>query len=130
MLLPFLLAAAPAEEPQWNCEDSVPQQVMNRCAERDFEKADAELNAQWKKAAAAMKQQDADWSAERDKRPGFFDTLLEAQRAWLKYRDAHCASEGYLFRDGSMEPFMVSSCKAGLTRERTKQLKMLVEVDE
>ena len=34
-----------------------------------------------------------------------------------------------LFRGGSGEPMMVSGCKAGLTRERTEQLRALVEFD-
>jgi len=129
MVLAMLMAAASANEPQWNCEDPGPQQEMNYCAHQDYLVADAALNAQWKKTAAAMKQYDADGFAADDGRPGYFDTLLEGQRAWLKYRDTHCASEGYMFRFGSMEPFMDSSCKAGLTRDRTEQLKMLAEED-
>jgi uncharacterized protein YecT (DUF1311 family) len=127
MVLAALMAAAPAEESQWNCENPGPQQEMNWCATRDFEKADAALNEQWKKTVVAMKQRDTGWDASFDDRPGFFDMLLEAQRAWLKYRDAHCASEGYIFRGGSMEPFMVSTCKKKLTEERTRQLKDLLE---
>ena len=129
ILLPLLLASMPADEPQWNCEDPGPQQEMNYCAYQDYLKADAEMNVQWKKTAAVMKQHDASWDASWDERAGFFATLLEAQRAWLKYRDTHCTSEGYIFRGGSMEPFMVSSCKAALTKERTEQLKELVEVE-
>ena len=126
-MLPLILAASPPAEPQWNCEKPVAQQEMNYCAGQDYEKADAALNAQWKKTAAEMKQRDADLDRTYDKRPGYFDTLLQAQRAWLKYRDAHCASEGYLFRGGSMEPLMVSTCKTALTEERTKQLQFLIE---
>jgi uncharacterized protein YecT (DUF1311 family) len=129
ILLPLLLAAAPADDPPWNCKDPGPQQEMNYCAHQDYLKADAEMNAQWKKTAAVMKQQDEGWESSWDDRPGFFDTLLEAQRAWLKFRDAQCTSEGYIFRGGSMEPFMVSTCKRALTDERTKQLNELVEVE-
>jgi uncharacterized protein YecT (DUF1311 family) len=132
ILLAILAAAAtPASgEPQWNCEDPGPQQEMNWCAHQDYLKADEALNAQWKITSEAMKRMDAEntnlgW----DKRPGYFDTLLEAQRAWIAFRDAHCASEGYLFRGGSMEPFMVSTCKTAMSEARTKQLRDLVEVE-
>ena len=127
MMLSLIFAAAAPAEPQWNCEKPVAQQEMNYCAGQEYEKADAALNAQWKKTAAEMKQRDADIDRTYDKRPGYFDTLLQAQRAWLKYRDAHCASEGYLFRGGSMEPLMVSTCKTKLTEERTQQLQFLIE---
>ena len=129
LLLPILLTGIqPAEEPPLDCENAVNQHDINRCAYADFLAADDELNAQWKVTAEAMKQWDAD-SAEDDGRPGYFDTLLAAQRAWLDYRDKHCASEGYLFRGGSGEPMMIYGCQAALTRERTGQLRALVEFD-
>ena len=110
MILTLLLsAAAPAGDPQWNCDDPVAQQEMNWCAHQEYLKADAGLNAQWKVTAAEMKRRDAAWDSSHDERPGYFATLLEAQRAWIKFRDSHCASEGYLFRGGSMEPLMVST---------------------
>ena len=131
MILPaLLLAAAPADDPPWNCEDPGPQQEMNYCAHQDYLKADAAMNAQWKITAAVMKEMDTEGSnLSWDKRPGYFDTLLEAQRAWIKFRDALCTSEGYIFRGGSMEPFMVSTCKTAMTEARTKQLRDLVEVE-
>jgi len=122
----YLAASGPAA-PQWNCADPGPQQEMNYCAAQDFNKADGALNAQWKKTAAEMKRRDAEWDAAYDKRPGYFATLLDAQRAWIKYRDAHCTTSGYLFRGGSMESFMVSTCKTGLTNDRTQQLQFLIE---
>ena len=63
----------------------------------------------------------------RDTRPGYFDTLLAGQRAWLTYRDQHCRSEGYTMRGGSAEPMVASQCKAKLTRARTEQLKDLMQ---
>ena len=58
-------------------------------------------------------------------RPTYFAQLLEAQRAWLRFRDGHCASVGYQARGGSLEPLLIATCKAELTRERTRQLKAL-----
>ncbi|SHN49957.1 lysozyme inhibitor LprI family protein [Erythrobacter sanguineus] len=145
-ILPLLLqTASPAEDgmrhafaaaeqggdPEWNCDDPQVQQEMNWCAGRDFEVADERLNAQWKETAAVMKAQDAEFAAygsERDTREGFFESLLEAQRGWLRYRDAHCRVDGYTARGGSLEPLLVSTCKARLTRTRTRELKELVEV--
>ncbi len=128
MIVAILLSAAAAPpDPQWNCDDPQYQQEMNWCAAREFEKADAALNAQWKVTSAAMKERDAELDRTYDERPGHFDTLLAAQRAWLTYRDEHCASEGYWARGGSMEPLLVSTCRTKLTEERTQQLKDLIE---
>ena len=84
-------------------------------------------NPQWKLTSDEMKQRDARDGKSSDGRPGHFATLLAAQRAWLKYRDAQCDLEGYQFRGGTMEPLLVATCRAGLTEARTKQLKDLIE---
>lgn len=123
-LLPFLLLAG---EPAPDCDNAVTQMAMNQCAQLEYTAADAELNAQWKITSAAMKQRDANLDREYDSRPGYFETLLAAQRAWLAYRDNHCRSAGYFARGGSMEPMLVSFCLAKLTAARTEQLKELVE---
>lgn len=127
LLSPPTLSEPP--NPEWNCADPVQQQEMNWCAGQDYARADADLNAQWKLTAAAMKEHDNTYTAsgfEPEGRPGYFDNLLEAQRAWLKYRDAHCRSEAYQFRGGTMEPLIDATCKTDLTRERTEQLKRLM----
>lgn len=127
MILSLITAAATPAGPQWNCQSPAVQQEMNYCAQQEFLQADAALNGQWRKTAAEMKQRDADRDTSLDDRPGYFSTLLTAQRAWLKYRDAHCVGQGYSFRGGSMEPLIVSTCKTALTEERTNQLKDLIE---
>ncbi len=130
-LLVLALQAAPPN-PAWNCDDPQFQQEMNWCAGQDFEAADRELNAQWALTRAAMKARDAEWAeiGSADKRAGWTANLLEAQRGWLRYRDAHCAMEGYEARGGTLEPLLVLTCKAQLTRTRTKELKELVERPE
>ncbi len=95
-----------AADPEVDCANAMAQRDLNACAYQDYERADAELNAQWKLTVAAMKEQDRDFDRTYDTRPGYYDTLLAAQRAWIIYRDAHCASEGYTMRGGSAEPMV------------------------
>lgn len=106
------------------------QSDLNICAHAEFREADAALNRQWEKTALHMKQLDAEPFPIDDGRASYFDTLLASQRAWLAYRDSHCANQGYLARGGSMEPMLVSMCLAELTRERTEQLRQLAEYPE
>jgi uncharacterized protein YecT (DUF1311 family) len=87
------------------------QQAMNRCAGEAFERADKALNAEWAKVMGGDK-----GDAEADK------LMLEAQRAWIKYRDAHCEAAAYDSKGGSIWPLLVSSCRAELTRRRTREL--------
>jgi len=123
-LLPLLLLA---DLPTLDCENAMTQADMNECAFRDHQAANAELNAQWQQTSSVMKSRDENFESEYDTRSGYFDTLLEAQRAWLGYRDAHCRSEGYFARGGSLEPLLVTSCMTHLTRLRTAELEELVE---
>lgn len=123
----LLLLSAVATDPEIDCENAMAQPELNACAYQEYERADAALNAQWKLTAARMKEIDAGFDRTYDKRPGYYDTLLAAQRAWLTYRDQHCASEGYSMRGGSAEPMVISGCMAQLTDARTKQLKELIE---
>lgn len=122
MMLPILLVAAAASTGA-NCDNATTQIDINACMAQDYRTADDELNRQWVLNVAAAKAQDKTRVAKTDKRPGYYATLLESQRAWLKFRDAQCRIEGYAMRGGSAEPMVVSGCLAGLTRERSKQLK-------
>ena len=122
----LLLAAAPADDLDCSTGD-LPQQGLNICAARDYEKADAELNAQWKATAAAMKDSDRAIDRTYDKQPGHFETLLASQRAWLTYRDKQCLVESFAMRGGSAAPMIHGFCMAELTRARTAQLKALIE---
>ena len=87
------------------------QQGMNRCAGEAYERADKALNAEWAKIMAAKGEKEEE------------KLLLDAQRAWIKYRDAHCTYDGYEARGGSMEPMLYNGCRARLTRERIAQLR-------
>lgn len=128
-VLPLLAQTAQPPVPGWNCANPQVQAEMNWCAGQEYEAADAALNAQWKLTAEVMKQRDKEWASlgSSDKRPGFFASLLEGQRAWLRYRDAQCRVDGYAARMGSLEALLVASCKTRLTELRTAELKALIE---
>ena len=97
---------------------------MNFCAEIDFERADAALNAAWREAIADARAGDREIDRQSDQRPTAEAKMREAQRAWLIFRDAQCTYEGYgEARGGSMEPMIYGGCRARLTRERTAQLR-------
>ena len=126
LLIALLIAQAGAVN--GGCKNPITQRDMSACAAQDYQAADGELNAQWAITAADMRQADTATQPHSDGRPGYFDQLLAAQRLWISFRDAHCVSEGYGARGGSMQPMLVSMCKAKLTRERTVQLRELADI--
>ena len=121
----LLIVQAENAEPDQVCDDPQTQLALNTCAGMDFEQADERLNEQWQETVAYMKARDAEIDRTEDSQPGHYETLLAAQRAWLAYRDAHCRSESFMARGGSMQPMLLSQCKAYLTELRTEQLRNL-----
>ena len=105
--LGFSGLATAEEDPPIDCDNAQVQAEMNICAYRDFEAADKELNAQYKKTRAAMVEMDAMYEPEQR---GAEKALLKAQRAWIEYRDGHCEAYGFEAHLGSMEPMLVSGC--------------------
>jgi uncharacterized protein YecT (DUF1311 family) len=123
LLATALQASLDARARDAHCRDPQTQADMNFCAEIDFERADAALNAAWREAIAAARTADREIDRS-DQRPTEEAKMREAQRAWLIFRDAQCTVEGYdEARGGSMEPMIYSGCQARLTRERTAQLR-------
>ena len=115
-----LLLAAPAAAQS--------QAEMTRDAGAAFTKADAAMTAQWRTSYAAMKRKDAA-NPSRGGGFGYAASLLESQRAWLKFRDTQCVVEGGRYAGGSMQPMAQAQCRARLTDERTAQLRDAVRAD-
>ncbi len=120
----FVVPALADDQP--DCENGS-QAELNMCAYNDFAKADKELNTLWpqvKKFAV-----DGDAALEGNDK-GYVKALLASQRAWIAYRDGQCELYGFQSRGGSMEPMLVSGCKAQMTGARIKELKSILEVSQ
>jgi uncharacterized protein YecT (DUF1311 family) len=105
-----------------DCNNAMTQMEMTHCAGVDWQEADTELNVAYRSAMTAMRETDS-YLPENLK--GAADTLREAQRAWIPYRDKACEAYGFLARGGTLEPMLVLSCRADLTRQRTAELNEL-----
>jgi uncharacterized protein YecT (DUF1311 family) len=127
LLFAVSLLAAPSAraEDQIDCANAMAQMELNMCANQDFEKADAELNAVWKEAKVSADEMDSQQDEESMK--GAAKALLAAQRGWITYRDGACELAGWEAHGGSMEPMVVSGCLAKMTRARTKELQEMVK---
>lgn len=107
LLLVFMLFAQTALHAQTQLE-------MNMEAAAEAKKADAAMTALYKKLMATLD--------EKGKQ-----LLLEAQRAWIKYKEAHCKSVANAYDGGSMQPMVYSGCIADLTRARSKELQEMLD---
>jgi uncharacterized protein YecT (DUF1311 family) len=100
--------AAPAADAQADaadpCGNLATQLDMNGCEANRAAQADAALTAVY----GQFSPKSAD--------------LVAAECAWVAYRDAECAFAGDAVQGGSMQPMVVSACKATLTRQRVRVL--------
>lgn len=124
MVLAFTASLPAHGQQDIDCGNAMTQMEMTFCAQKDWQEADAELNAAYQSAMAAMKETDGYLT---DDLKGAATALRDAQRAWISFRDKACESYGFLARGGSMEPMLVYGCRADLTRRRTSELKSLSE---
>ena len=85
------------------------QAAMNTCAIQDYTKADAALNATYKKLIATLDKEQ-------------LGRLKTAQRAWITFRDAQCRYETGVYEGGTIAPLVHSRCLTNLTEQRTKDL--------
>jgi uncharacterized protein YecT (DUF1311 family) len=85
---------------------------MKLAAARDFEEADAELNAVYKQVRARLSPKGA-------------AALRDAQRAWVIFRDKTAEAYGIGEEGGSNEGLMYIRCQEAITQNRTKELRLL-----
>jgi uncharacterized protein YecT (DUF1311 family) len=106
-ILLCLCAAAPAQA--LNCDSPANTVEMDRCAGRDFEAADAKLNALYRAMSARYD------AANR--------TLLKAaEKSWILYRDAECAFETNATVGGTINSTMITQCRTRKTDARIREL--------
>lgn len=103
------------------CNPEGRQDEMNQCAADDFAKADQALNDTYQ---ALLKKY-------KDNKP-YLKQLKQAQRAWIKFRDAELAAmfacdDEMRMCWGSMYPLLHLGAKQALTENRTKHLKIYLE---
>jgi len=93
------------------CGDNATQADLDVCAGDALKTSDAALNSTYRQLMDRLK---AD-AAKRTR-------LIDAQKAWLAFRNAECNFVASDVVGGSIYPMIISQCADGLTRSRTRQL--------
>ena len=102
--------------PNPDCPGDAEQAEINRCLEQQFARVDAALNRQWQETLTA--------------RPAGAEQLRAAQRAWLTYRDAHCASAVPSVASAEIQTSEQTLCRTRLTEARIHELADLAAMGE
>lgn len=103
-----MVAAGSSAQPEACSGDTTPE--VNACLVSEYSRADADLNKYYK---AAIDQARA--YTDRNSLKG----LINAQRAWITYRDSECHAAVGKYRGGTIVNSMETSCLIRTTRIRT-----------
>ncbi len=98
---------------------------MSSCINAEAQVWDKYLNSEYRETMAALKAMDADeaeFSPEFAKRA---DSLRDAQRAWIGFRDAECGLAYAMWGSGSMRSIAWASCQVDMTAKRTIEIRGL-----
>lgn len=119
ILVSAALIAPPVLAQDTRCDGFATTVQISQCLQGILAEEDARLNVAYRGAMAVMKATDAGLSANLK---GAEAALRSAQRAWLPFRDAGCAAEGFRYRGGTAEGLAVAQCLIRQTQTRTGEL--------
>ena len=95
---------------QPDCRSPQTQAELNRCAAQEERAADRQLNQTYQEVRAKLKGSPSEIQ------------LIDAQSAWIKFRDMACLYERDRYKGGSMAPMVGAHCIARITKQRTQDL--------
>jgi uncharacterized protein YecT (DUF1311 family) len=96
-----------AQQP--GCENPQTQSEINQCASKGASAADQQLNEVYQQLRTKLQSSDE-------------QLLVDAQLAWIQFRDKDCAFSSSRFRGGSIAPGDYSSCVERHTKQRIQDL--------
>ena len=91
------------------------QMEMNQEAFTLYKKADTRMTLVYKKVAKSLKD------------PKQKQTLIQTQRKWIIYKEAHCKAIAALYEGGSIQPLIYYDCLKTITNDRIKNLQNYLE---
>ncbi|WP_265517240.1 lysozyme inhibitor LprI family protein [Nitratireductor luteus] len=104
---------------QDKCADAKDQATMNECSNAAFKESDKKLNKLYKQIEARLSD-DADAKK----------LLVQAQRNWIKFRDAECSFQTAGAAEGSVMPMLIALCMDGLTQSRVEDFEGYLNCEE
>jgi len=102
-----------------DCANAMDQATMNECANKAYQKSDAQLNTLYKQIRQRLK---GDGEATK--------LFVVAQRAWVAFRDAECKFSTSGVSGGSIYPTVYAGCLDRLTKARVDDFKTYLACQE
>ncbi|CAG7857461.1 hypothetical protein MCAMS1_02295 [biofilm metagenome] len=103
-----------------DCGKAITTPDINECASVEQEKVEVQLNAAYKKIIQKLDHPEPDFA---EHYAVIKKDLVDAQRAWVKFREADCTAVYTLYRDGTIRNVMYIGCMQSRAEQRMKELK-------
>jgi uncharacterized protein YecT (DUF1311 family) len=110
-------AISPAHAAGRNCDNATTQLDLDDCAAADYQVADQELNRVYTRLMSQYDEQNR-------------ESLRQAERDWIKFRDSTCTHETAESVGGSMHPMLVDECLTEKTKDRIRDLRKQLHCEE
>jgi len=106
-----------------DCSNSNNDQEVYTCAQNNRNETELDLNKEYKLAKTRV---ETLFKGDNKELSQYMDTLTEAQRAWLKYRENDCKLASYAADKGSdLSDANINMCTSELNEQRIKKLKLI-----
>ncbi|NYE60833.1 uncharacterized protein YecT (DUF1311 family) [Duganella sp. 1224] len=112
-LMPLLLAACAGHSYALDCDKASSTIEINQCALQEQQKVERQLNATYQETLKVFAS--ADDASTKTK-------LVDAQRLWVKFREADCQAEYDKWKGGTIRNVMYSGCMQERAKQRIKEL--------
>lgn len=96
---------------------------MEECKKRTLEKTEVTLNKLYKRVIQALSKRDSADAQNSETR----ELLIEAQRAWVSFRDKDCKAAYTYFAAGTIRNIAFLDCMQSRAEQRIKELKAYAE---
>lgn len=108
-LMPYAFAA--------DCDKAETQLELNQCTSELYKEADKKLNQVYQEVLKRTSEKQT-------------NLLKNSQNLWIKYRNIDCKFQSFKSQGGSVYPMVMISCLIQKTKDRTKELKAMLECPE
>jgi uncharacterized protein YecT (DUF1311 family) len=115
-LLAFALSSSHAQTV--NCKAAVTTPDINHCAKQELNIVEAKLNKVYRKFVKELSEPDTEF----EKFSEMKSKLIEAQRAWVKFRELDCDAVYTYHIGGSIRDLMYLGCMNQHAEQRIKEL--------
>lgn len=116
--LALALCAVSSTAAAVNCKKALSTGEIEECVALEQGKAELKLNKTYQRVLKLV----GEVSAEDGEAPGAKKSLVAAQRAWVKFRDADCEATYTFHQGGQIRGVMYLSCMQRHAENRVKDL--------